>query len=511
MHLDLTARALHNVRTGSGFNGDSNMRVFSLVFTVLSVFFANSAVADSSQSQFYAICITGEKIGYAVHTRTVAAGIVTTTEKTQMTIGRAGVSISVGTTETCIETVSGEPIGFESMRNMGGGRQKTYGRINKNGKLEITTAASGRSSTQVTDWPADTVMAEGFRLIQLKKGLTQGTSFNARIFSPELLSSVDVNVQVGPRVNVDLFGRVVNLVSIRTLMQVAGAAITSTSYVNEKLDAKKIIIPMMGIQVELTACDKQFALSADDVVDFVAKLLVQSPVPLAGINSAESAGYYLKPTDKARLQIPSTDNQTVSSTGDGRIIVTVKPVRVITGGSFPYRGKNPQALAALEPAQYLESNDPKIIALARQAVGETKDAAEAAVRIRSFVTEYITRKDFSVGYATASEVAASRQGDCSEHAVLLAAMCRAAGIPARVVSGLLYVEEFAGRKNVFGGHAWVQVYVDNKWVGLDASRAGRTFGPGYITLATGNGDPADFFSIISTLGNFTIEKVVVNR
>ena len=487
------------------------MRVFFPVLTVLSVFFANSAPADSSQSQFYAICMAGAKTGYAVHTRSVTNGIVTTTERTQMTIGRAGVSINVGTVETCIETVRGEPVGFESTRDMGGSRQKTYGRINKNGKLEITTAASGQGSTRVTDWPADTVMAEGFRLIQKKRGLIQGTSFNAKIFSPELLSSVDVNVQVGPAVNVDLFGRVVSLVSVRTIMQVAGATIISINYVDEKLDAKKIVIPMMGMQVELIACDKQFALSADDVVDFVARLLVQSPVPLANVDTADSASYYLKPTDKAVLQIPSTDNQAVSSTGDGRIIVTVKPVRVTAGGRFPYRGKNPQALAALEPAQYLESNNAAIIALARQAVGQTKDTAEAAGRIRSFVTEYITKKDFSVGYATAAEVATSRQGDCSEHAVLLAAMCRAVGIPARVVSGLLYVEEFSGRENVFGGHAWVEVYVNDKWVGLDASRADRAFGPDYITLATGNGDPAEFFSIISTLGNFTIENVVVNR
>jgi transglutaminase-like putative cysteine protease len=152
-----------------------------------------------------------------------------------------------------------------------------------------------------------------------------------------------------------------------------------------------------------------------------------------------------------------------------------------------------------------------IIFLARQAVGDSKNAVEAARRIESFVAEYITEKDFSVGYATAAEVAVSRQGDCSEHAVLTAAMCRAVGIPARVVSGLLYVEEFAGRRNVFGGHAWNQVYVGNKWVDLDASKATRGFGPGYITLAVGNGDPADFFGMVSTLGYFKIEKITINQ
>ena len=41
--------------------------------------------------------------------------------------------------------------------------------------------------------------------------------------------------------------------------------------------------------------------------------------------------------------------------------------------------------------------------------------------------------------ATAAEVARSREGDCTEHAVLLAALARARGIPARVAMGLVYV------------------------------------------------------------------------
>ena len=140
----------------------------------------------------------------------------------------------------------------------------------------------------------------------------------------------------------------------------------------------------------------------------------------------------------------------------------------------------------------------------KQATKGIKDTAKAAQAIEKFVGEYISEKNLSVGYASASEVAVSKQGDCSEHAVLTAAMCRAVGIPARIVVGLVYVEEFGHRKNIFGGHAWNQVYIDGKWIGIDATRG---FGAGHIELATGAGEPSDFFSMINTLGYFKIVEI----
>ena len=487
------------------------MRFYFLVFCMALLLPVNPAVAEETNREFYAICVDGQKIGYAVQARSVADGVVTTTEGMNMTIARVGVSITIGTVETSIETVNGKPIGFESVSDFAGGQQKMSGRLNQQGKMAVTTTVMGQTSTQTVDFPKGTVMAEGLRLLQLKNGLDEGTTYNAKVFSPGAALIVDGKVEVGRLVNVDLFGRVVPLVEMKTVMQLPTGMITSVSYVDENMTAQKVIIPMMGMQLELVACDKQFALSDNSVVDFIEKLLVQSPVALPDVSSKESVSYYLKPIDKAQLQIPSTDSQTVRPFANGRVIVTVKPVRAPASTTFPYKGRNLQALEALKPTRYLESDNDMIIFLARQAVGDSKDAAEAVRRIESFVAEYITEKDFSVGYATAAEVAVSRQGDCSEHAVLTAAMCRAVGIPARVVSGLLYVEEFAGRRNVFGGHAWNQAYVGNKWVDLDASKATREFGPGYIALAVGNGDPADFFGMVSTLGYFKIEKITINQ
>ncbi|MFZ2146684.1 MAG: transglutaminase-like domain-containing protein, partial [Sedimentisphaerales bacterium] len=169
---------------------------------------------------------------------------------------------------------------------------------------------------------------------------------------------------------------------------------------------------------------------------------------------------------------------------------------------------------ALEPTRYVESDQQVIIDLAQRAVEDTSDAAEAARRIEAFVADYVTDKSLSVGYASAAEVAVSRQGDCSEHAVLAAALCRAAGIPAQVVTGLAYVPQWRTVQNGFGGHAWVQVYLADKWVGLDAAFKSAGLGgydAGHIALAVGNGNPEDFLNLVNTMGQFKIEKVTVKK
>jgi transglutaminase-like putative cysteine protease len=193
-------------------------------------------------------------------------------------------------------------------------------------------------------------------------------------------------------------------------------------------------------------------------------------------------------------------------------MVTVEPAALPSGAKFPYKGGDKMIAEAIKPTRFLQSDNEHIIALARRAVGDTKDAAQAVKRIESFVASYVENRSLSVGYASAVEVAASRQGDCSEFSILTAAMCRAVGIPARVVMGIAYVQEFAGLKDGFGGHAWVQAYVGGKWVGIDAAFKGAERGgydAGHIALAEGNGNPESFFSLLTTIGQFRIDKVTV--
>lgn len=72
-----------------------------------------------------------------------------------------------------------------------------------------------------------------------------------------------------------------------------------------------------------------------------------------------------------------------------------------------------------------------------------------------------------MGIDVASRVAAHREGDCSEHAVLLAAAARLAGRAARVVFGVALVP-VEGRLRGFG-HAWAEIHDGRAWRTVDAT------------------------------------------
>jgi hypothetical protein len=313
----------------------------------------------------------------------------------------------------------------------------------------------------------------------------------------------------------------VRLTEAKTILNLPGAGqISSISYVNDEMQALKSVVPIAGMQVEMVDCPKEFALGSNDVLELIDKMFVKSPEPIEDVGSASSITYTLNPGNGAVFVIPSTDNQTAERLPGGKITLTIKPVKVASGGTFPYKGSDPKLLEAVKPTRFLQSDDKKVLDLARKAVGDAKDAAQAARNIESFVAKYIDNKGLSVGYASACEVVESRQGDCSEFAVLTAALCRAVGIPAQVVVGVAYVAEFGGLQG-FGGHAWAQAYIGaeergqgGKWIGLDAAfkSSGRGgYDAGHIALAVGNGEPGDFFNMATALGQFKIEKIDVQR
>ncbi len=122
-----------------------------------------------------------------------------------------------------------------------------------------------------------------------------------------------------------------------------------------------------------------------------------------------------------------------------------------------------------------DCDDPEIERLTARALRGHNDRAqgERAERLRHHVFTFVKEKNLGTALGTASEVARSGEGDCTEHAVLLAAMLREAGIPSRVVAGLVYVEEFAGERGVFGYHMWTEALLgegdEARWVDLDAT------------------------------------------
>ena len=125
--------------------------------------------------------------------------------------------------------------------------------------------------------------------------------------------------------------------------------------------------------------------------------------------------------------------------------------------------------------------------------------------LEAYVHQTVSSKNFSQVFASALEVARSRQGDCTEHAVLLAALARACQMPARVVVGLVYVP----REQAFGYHMWTEVFDGKRWLPLDATLGQGGIGASHLELGVSNlADAASLTTLISVaqvLGKMKIE------
>jgi len=160
-----------------------------------------------------------------------------------------------------------------------------------------------------------------------------------------------------------------------------------------------------------------------------------------------------------------------------------------------------------KPNSQVESDDPVVVKLAQEARGNETDPTKTAILLEKGVHDLIQEKNFSQAFATAAETAKSREGDCTEHTVLLTAMLRANGIPARAAIGLVYVQELKG----FGYHMWTEAYLNGHWVPLDATLGQAGIGPAHLKLShtnlAGASPYSSFLPVAQVLGRLKIEVV----
>jgi hypothetical protein len=384
-------------------------------------------------------------------------------------------------------------------------KQKVSGTITPEGELRVTTESAGRIDTTTRDWPAGALMNEGQRLEAKRHGLKEGVAYKSKYFDPDLLVALDVEVTIGKKERLDLFGRVVEGTKVTLKMSIRDHAIELVMFVDDELDTLFTTTNRMGMKIDMIACTEQYALSENNPQEVVKATFIPSPKALSQKQRERTLRYTLhRPGATEALRIVETPEQRVVPK-DGKQIVTVTKQAPPREATMPYKGDDPAALEALKPNRWVQSDAEEIEKMAEKARAGATDASEAARHIERFVSEYIEEKDLSVGYASALEVAKSKQGDCTEHALLTAALCRASGIPAEIVFGLVYVEEFEDERALFGGHAWTRVHLNGKWLSLDAALEG--FDTGHIALALSDGDPADFFRIIDVIGNLEILSI----
>lgn len=244
------------------------------------------------------------------------------------------------------------------------------------------------------------------------------------------------------------------------------------------------------------ADDALFASNAD-AERAIRSLLVASPYKMSERARAGTIRYTVEHPN-AQWNWPETAEQHVETQGDRTTLTICADCGREAAPSAD------ELKRYLTPNAWVDADDRAIRAFARAATGGSVESRMSALVLA--VQKHMNGAIDFRRYATAGEAFASREGDCTEFAVLLAAAARARGIPARVVAGLAYDSRFLGRSHAFVPHMWVQAWTGERWHSYDAA-LGR-FDAGHIALAVGDGRPQEMRGVTPLISGLHIVDAV---
>ena len=162
---------------------------------------------------------------------------------------------------------------------------------------------------------------------------------------------------------------------------------------------------------------------------------------------------------------------------------------------LPHRDDS-QVLKGFLSAEYnIESDSDALIDQAKAIADGETNATIVASRMMAWVYRKLDKRPV-ISIPSAAEVLRTLAGDCNEHAVLLVALLRAAGVPARMSIGLVYTQE------KFFYHAWTEAYL-GEWVTMDATLNQMPVDATHIKLIEGNLDKQ--VELAGLIGNLKLE------
>lgn len=444
-----------------------------------------------------AVLMSGRKIGSIRMERSFDDSAVKTTQTISIELLRAGRPLHIRSTTRTVETFDGEPLAFFSTSALSAIDNTVESRRLGARQFEVTTDVGGQRTTRRLTVPDDALVFDGQRKTMAAHAAQVGSSYRLRQFDPASQSVLDIDMLVLGNEKVALPNGIRTLSHQRQRLRLGSGDQVVDLWLDQDGTVLKGRMKLLGQQMDMLACDRACAEAPAQSVDLFRSAMVASPRPLTANLRSEPLTYRIRLLGGGMDQLIETDEQRIRPISENEFFLDVHR-------ATPGTQAGPSSLDTA-PTPWVQSDAPAIRAMAGAVVGKTRNPRNKMRRLRSHVSDYVTEHGLDVGYASALEVLGSRKGDCTEYAVLLAALARAQGIPARVVTGMVYADRYAGTLRVFVPHAWVQAWVGDHWESYDAAL--RRFDATHIALTVGDGNPARYFGATQLFGHLQIERV----
>lgn len=367
---------------------------------------------------------------------------------------------------------------FSLLQEIMGNRQKIEGSVRK-GQLDYEVTTLGYVKKYSKPFSAQGGLSSTVFLNILHKGLKVGEKGSFKIFVEpfQIFKTLDYKIIGVKKMKVD--GRLQKTYVIK--QKYLGTE--STLWVTEDGTVAREL-SQNGMESRKESAEKAQDLGNESVSasNFITLSLVKTQRPIENPDNKRRLKVKLSNLKVGNI-VPGDHRQTLleqKKHADGAysyiLDVKTEPANPSKTVKFPITSLKDKSLLA--ETSDIQSDHPMIRALSRDLVEGQKDAWRAAKIINMWV--YDNMEKSLVDSFTALHALKSRRGECQSHTNLFTAVARAAGIPTRVVNGLVYSSQFKG----FVYHAWPEVFV-GEWRALDPTFGQDIVDATHIKLSEG--------------------------
>ncbi len=444
---------------------------------------ASWAVAEES---YLGLFVQDRKIGYvaSVTSPETVGGLALTRSDTTTVLdaGLLGQSLSVAIVSQSWTDAKGKPHLMKFSVESAGRSQKTE--ANFSGKqIHLVIDNNGAISRRTLDVPKDANVVDDAMASLLDDGVAAGTERTYYVLDPMTAALVKNSAKLVGPAKTDVRGKLVEA----TLIEIAEPRATMRVFVDPKGNLVKAEafagIVMLPISKEEALAENP----GGGPLDLAKLTRIEIDRPLGDLDVLRGATYEIRDVNFSRA--PTDGHQTVTGKGTSWKADVHPPVGIPKGAAtIAAAGK--QKPQWLKPGLNIPSQTATFKTLSKEVVAGAKSTVDGANRIGRFVHSKM-RANAGIGVLRdASEVWQSKEGVCRDYAVLTATLLRAAGIPARMASGLVYSQ------GAFYYHAWAEYWDGKQFVGLDSTRPSGRVTPGHIKLAHGSVEEAFLFTFL---------------
>lgn len=373
---------------------------------------------------------------------------------------------------------------FDVEQTVNGSSSHVSGKVS-GGIIHIKSESNGKVTDKMLKIKGEVYPGPALNLYPLMRAVVAGSSYKIQMFDPEELKIKEIQITV---LGEDKTSSGLPALKLRNNLYpfvnndiwTDGQGNTLEESVREGLVTTKAEQPKA-----LGSFISDWALAKKDLIyDFS---LVRVHPPIKDPKKLTGLAVEISEWNDA-LPLLQEGGQQVEKRGKDRIVFKTGSFVHIPSDSTSQK----PAEAYLKPAVKIESDAPEIKTQATSLASGTKNQEELARTLASWTADWL--KDTIDDGGSAVESFKSKSGNCQTHARLYTALARAAGIPTRFVSGLVYQE---GKGFLY--HSWAESFIGNRWVSVDPTYNQLPADPTHLKLLEGH-LPEDMAPIIAIIG-----------